>query len=272
MLLAAGVLMSGCIIHQTVQPQTGEEEIGRYSRISQETAREMMSLDDGHIVVDVRRQDEYEAGHIPGAVCIPNETIGTEQPEELPDLDQIILVYCRSGCRSREAAQKLSEIGYQRIYEFGGILDWTGEIVREEPEADWEPEDSAEKTPVLVIEAGGSIFYADLERNPSAEELSERLSEGALELEMRDYGGFEKVGRLPWNIRTGDERITTQAGDVILYQGNQITIYYDRNTWEFTRIARIRDATRENLLEALGEGNVTVLFRIGHEEGIPEAD
>ena len=84
--------------------------------------------DDGHIIVDVRRQDEYDSGHIPGAILIPNESISTEQPEALPDPDQIILVYCRSGRRSKEAAQKLADIGYTNVFEFGGIIDWTGEI------------------------------------------------------------------------------------------------------------------------------------------------
>lgn len=103
-----------------------------YRQISQDEAKEMMAKDDGHVIVDVRRQDEYDAGHIPGAILIPNESIGTEQPEELPDPDQIILIYCRSGNRSKQAAQKLFDMGYTNIYEFGGIIDWTGEIVTED--------------------------------------------------------------------------------------------------------------------------------------------
>ncbi len=91
---------------------------------------EMMKKDDGHIIVDVRRQDEYDEGHIPGAVLIPNESITDQQPKELPDLDQIILVYCRSGRRSKEASQKLADIGYTNVYEFGGIITWSGETVR----------------------------------------------------------------------------------------------------------------------------------------------
>ena len=83
-----------------------------FTRISQEEAREMMEKDDGHVIVDVRREDEYASGHIPGAICIPNETIYKEQPEELPDLDQVILVYCRSGNRSTRAARMLYEMGY----------------------------------------------------------------------------------------------------------------------------------------------------------------
>ena len=100
-----------------------------YQQITQEEAKEMMKADDGHIIVDVRRQDEYDSGHIPDAILIPNESIGTEKPKELSDLDQIILIYCRSGRRSKEASQKLADMGYTHIYEFGGIIDWTGEVV-----------------------------------------------------------------------------------------------------------------------------------------------
>ncbi len=106
--------------------------IQSYTIISQEEAKEMMEKKDNHIVVDVRRQDEFDAGHIPGAILIPNESINTEQPKELPDLNQIILIYCRSGNRSKQAAQKLFDMGYTNVYEFGGIIDWTGEVVAEE--------------------------------------------------------------------------------------------------------------------------------------------
>ena len=106
----------------------------KYTQISQEEAREMMAEDNGHIIVDVRTQEEFDAGHIPGAICIPNESIDSEQPEELPELDQIILVYCRSGRRSKEASQKLADIGYSNVYEFGGIIDWTGDVVTKEEE------------------------------------------------------------------------------------------------------------------------------------------
>ena len=107
------------------------DELG-YTQIDQDTAKEMMNRDDGHIVVDVRRQDEYDTGHIPGAILIPNESIETEQPEELPDMNQIILIYCRSGNRSKQAAEKLAVMGFTNIYEFGGINTWTGDIVTKE--------------------------------------------------------------------------------------------------------------------------------------------
>ena len=100
-----------------------------YTSISQEKAVEMMEQEEDCIIVDVRTMDEFKTGHIPGAVCIPNETIGDERPPELSNLYQIILIYCRSGNRSRQAAEKLAGLGYKNVYEFGGIRDWTGEIV-----------------------------------------------------------------------------------------------------------------------------------------------
>ncbi len=106
----------------------GTAQAADYQRIDQETARQMMAVDDGHVIVDVRRPDEYAAGHIPGAILIPNETIGSVRPAELADLNQIILIYCRSGNRSKQAAQKLSRLGYTKIYEFGGINTWSGDI------------------------------------------------------------------------------------------------------------------------------------------------
>ena len=127
-LLMAFLGLSGCAKQPAEPPRDGDGSIRSYQQISQEEAMEMMKRDDGHVIVDVRRQDEYDEGHIPGAILIPNESINKTRPEQLPDPDQIILVYCRSGVRSKEASQKLLEMGYERIYEFGGIITWPGEI------------------------------------------------------------------------------------------------------------------------------------------------
>ena len=126
--LLLGFLLPGCgVITEPVEEETMERTY-EYTQISQDKAKEMMAEDDGHIIVDVRREDEYAEGHIPGAILIPNESIVDTPPKELPDFDQIILIYCRSGRRSKEAAQKLADMGYTHIYEFGGIITWTGDI------------------------------------------------------------------------------------------------------------------------------------------------
>ncbi len=108
----------------------GSEMKQSYTQISQEEAKKMM--DEGNcIVVDVRTQQEYDEVHIPDALCIPLDTIGTEKVELLEDLDSTILVYCRSGNRSKQAAEKLVKIGYTNIYEFGGINTWPYDTVSE---------------------------------------------------------------------------------------------------------------------------------------------
>ena len=98
-----------------------------YMQISESDALELMAEEKDYIILDVRTPEEFEERHIVGAINVPNETIGTEEIAELPDEDQMILVYCRSGNRSKDASQKLVELGYTNIIEFGGINNWTGE-------------------------------------------------------------------------------------------------------------------------------------------------
>ena len=102
-----------------------------YTQISMEEAVAMMATEENYIILDVRTTEEFAEKHIPNAINIPNETIGSEELEELPDKNQLILVYCRSGNRSKQASEKLAALGYTNIYEFGGINDWTGELENE---------------------------------------------------------------------------------------------------------------------------------------------
>lgn len=100
-----------------------------YKKISAADAKARMDSGDTIVILDVRTQEEYDAGHIPGAILVPNETIVDKQPELLPDLDAEILVYCRSGNRSAQAAKKLIAIGYTNVVDFGGIIDWPYDVV-----------------------------------------------------------------------------------------------------------------------------------------------
>jgi len=223
----------------------------------------MMELDDGHVIVDVRREDEYAEGHIPEAILIPNESIGNTNPKELPDSDQIILVYCRSGRRSKEASQKLADLGYSHVYEFGGIIDWTGEVVKGNSVDNSIPEtDKEDMTPsaIVVLRVGDNVFTVDMEGNSSADAFYEKLKKDNISIEMHDYGDFEKVGDLPWTLPANDEEITTEPGDLILYQGNKITVYYDENKWNFTKLGRL-NATTDEIKEVFGgKENITAEF------------
>ena len=92
---------------------------------------QVMKENKDYIILDVRTIEEYNEGHIPNAICIPNETIGENIVSELPNKEQLILIYCRSGNRSKQAAKKLNQLGYTNLIEFGGIIDWKGEIIKE---------------------------------------------------------------------------------------------------------------------------------------------
>ena len=118
--LMALLLLAGC---------GAQSEESTYRQVNAEEAATMMEEESSYIILDVRTAEEYSEKHIPGAINIPNETIGTEDIPELPDKGQLILVYCRSGNRSKQASEKLVKLGYTNIVEFGGINDWMGETV-----------------------------------------------------------------------------------------------------------------------------------------------
>ena len=120
LLLLSLLLLAGCAAPV-------EQEIS-YRQIAMDEAIMMMKEETDYIILDVRTPEEFAEKHIPGALNIPNETISTEEIPELPDKDQLILVYCRSGNRSKQASEKLVVLGYTNIVEFGGINDWPGEI------------------------------------------------------------------------------------------------------------------------------------------------
>ena len=121
-ILLSALMFTGCA-------GTSNNQTNTYRQITMDEAVDMMAQETGYIILDVRRADEFATGHIPGAINVANESIGVDDIPELPDKNQLIMVYCRSGRRSKEAAEKLVKLGYTNIVEFGGILDWKGEIV-----------------------------------------------------------------------------------------------------------------------------------------------
>lgn len=127
-------LLSAEAIEDLARLFFGAPEGRTYVSISQEMARELMGRVPGALIVDVRRTDEFVSGHISNALCVPNEDIQEGKLDLLPDKDRLLLLYCRSGRRSKEAAGVLAKAGYINVYEFGGIVDWTGEVVTEAQE------------------------------------------------------------------------------------------------------------------------------------------
>ena len=302
-IIAAFVLLfSACSSKEQVVD--GEDKVPGFIQISQDEAKQMMEMDDGHIVVDVRRPDEYASGHIPGAICIPNESIAAEQPKELQDLDQVILIYCRSGNRSKQAAKKLFDMGYTNVYEFGGIIEWTGEVVtgtqadstsasqsesqtevesdstsasQSESQTEVESEAQSDSTSASQIESPAEaesqaenmedhtmkLTIGDVEvpviweKNDSVNALAELVKESPLTIQMSMYGGFEQVGPIGQSIVRDDKQTTTEAGDIVLYSGNQVVIFYGSNAWAYTRLGHV-DLPQNELEELLGNGDVVL--------------
>ena len=115
------------VVGETVSSMKEQRE---YHKITAEEAKQM--IDEGSVtVVDVRTQEEYDAKHIPGAILVPNESIGSEQPEALPDKEAVLLIHCRTGIRSKQASEKLVSLGYTHVYDFGGIESWPYDTVSE---------------------------------------------------------------------------------------------------------------------------------------------
>ena len=120
--LLTAMLLVGC----GEANQNNQEAV--YMNITAQEAKQIMDSEEGYIILDTRTQEEYDEGHIPGAIVIPHDEITDRAEEELPDKDQLLLVYCRSGRRSKLAAEALVELGYTDIKEFGGIIDWSYEV------------------------------------------------------------------------------------------------------------------------------------------------
>ena len=123
-LLLAVMILTAC-----GQTKENDREAA-YMNITAEEAKAIMDIEEGYIILDARTQEEYDQGHIPGSIVISHEEIAEKAEEVLTDKDQLILVYCRSGRRSKIAAEALAELGYTNIREFGGIIDWPYEVER----------------------------------------------------------------------------------------------------------------------------------------------
>ena len=122
-LVLALVMLSAC---------AAPESAGSYRQINMEEAAAMMETESDYVILDVRTPEEFKERHIPDAINVPNESIGSGEIPQLPDKNQLIMVYCRSGNRSKQASEKLVKLGYTNVVEFGGINDWPGEIVSPE--------------------------------------------------------------------------------------------------------------------------------------------
>ena len=258
-IMMAFLIISGCTSGENEMDESSEattelstEEdlvVDGYTQINQTKAQKMMDEADDYIILDVRTSEEYADGHIPDAVNIPNESIGEEDNiSQLPNKDQLIFVYCRSGRRSKEASKKLAALGYTNVYEFGGIIDWAGPTVKEDSE------DSKE----MKFKIGDSEVEVQWEDNESVSALKDMVESEPLVIQLSMYGGNEQVGAIGSTLPSSDTNTTTEAGDIVLYNSSNIVIFYGSNTWDYTRLGKITDKSDEEMTKLLSNGDVTI--------------
>ena len=170
-------------------------------------------------------------------------------------------------CTSASSGIATSEKNIKALVPIGNQLEgrrFSASATKEDVKAwyDTLPLNEEKSDNKLKISVNGTELTATLEDNSSAQALTELLKQGNITVDMSDYGNFEKVGNLPQSLPKNDEKITTVPGDIILYQGNKITIYYAENTWDFTKLGHINNITQEELKTLLGDGDVTVSLSI----------
>ena len=180
--------------------------------------------------------------------------------------DKTVIPFCTSGSSgigtSEKNIRELVPIGKQldgKRFEVDGteneISDWIDSLEI----------GSKEEVREMNISVNGHILKAELADTQAAEELYELIKSNPLTLTLNEYGSFEKVGKLPQSFTKSDEQITAQAGDILLYQGNQMTIFYGENSWSYTRLGKIENTTAEELAEIFGDGDVTVTISAERE-------
>ena len=114
----------------------------------------------------------------------------------------------------------------------------------------------------ITIDVNGNKLTAALADSTAAKELAEKLKSGSVTVTLNEYGGFEKIGDLPWSLTKSDKQVSTEPGDIMLYQGDQMTIFYNSNSWSYTKLGHIENTTQEELKTVFGEGDVTVTLSL----------
>lgn len=184
----------------------------------------------------------------------------------------VIVCFCLAvtGCSVLKEQKEKTELIDTESLEESSIEKPVGTESSEDSNAEYEENEAVGLEEMTTIKLGIQVndysMTAVFENNSSAESLIKELEKESITIDMHDYGNFEKVGPLGITLPRNDEQITTEAGDVILYQGNQLTIYYDTNSWSFTKVAKIENVTKDELKEILGDGDITVILSIMESE------
>ena len=193
-------------------------------------------------------------------ICTSERKYAKANHEELDGAGYMV-TFTFKGLKSGQTGFTVSErspIGDNSDTRYTAVVDDALHVTLRQQDTSSSDRDPLDPVPTLILCVNDAVFYPHLEDTPAAEAFVEYLSQEQSEIEMHDNGGFEKVGALPLSLPQNDAAVTTQPGDILLYQGDQLCVCYDETTADYTRIARIDDVTRAELLDVLGEGDTTV--------------
>ena len=176
-----------------------------------------------------------------------------------------VIPFCTSGSSgisgSENTLKQYNEINWQPGKRLTTsqteVTSWVQSLALEVEERG---ENEEVKPNTIILSVNQHTFTIQLEENEAVKELMKRLDSENITVEAHEYGGFEKVGSLGFSLPTADEQITTQAGDIVLYQGNQVSLFYHANSWNYTKLGRIENVSEQELIDVLGDGNVTLVF------------
>lgn len=179
----------------------------------------------------------------------------------------LLLLFCLQGCGNSgtdtvREEQKKNVIEENVMEESATDISKDTETEADEEEKETDKGEDKMKDNIMNIQVGNTVLTAKLSDNPSADAWKELLKKGPLTIDMSDYGSFEKVGAIGTTLPSEDQRITTSPGDIMLYSGNQIVMFYGSNSWAYTRIGRIEGMTESALKEAFGAGSAEVIFSL----------
>ena len=225
-----------------------------YHEITPDEALSMMRRLERFVVLDARDKDAYQAGHVPGAICLGQETVEKSVDQYVTDKALTDFIYGKDKETSITAADRLCKMGYSNVYVFGGIGDWPGELVFGNDPG--EPVKS-KMTQGLVIRIGAKSFEVAPEENVN---FIDKAANDPFVLKMEDRGGVEKAAQLPFVLSANDEEQEAIPGDVLLYQGKTVAICYEATTGTFTKIGHILGPTTAELKDLLRSKETDVSF------------
>lgn len=264
MLLLAALFLFALSACSSTAPAEREAAGDTHTSIAEESQDTMTSDTDvsGETTAEKTEDSVSESGTMSiGSTAEPEKNTDVESEHKNPAGNQPETISAPETQKPADTSEPATEKPNTSSNPVTELSETTKEPATAEPSISPKEEEPMKQAQFYII-AGETTFTADFADNSSADAFRELLTQGDLTINMNDYGSFEKVGSIGQSLPREDTQISTTIGDVILYQGNQIVIFYGTNSWSYSRLGKIQNAAKDDLLTAFGSGNVTITFSL----------